>query len=144
MFEIAQGLIDGGDVGKGVGELGEDLLEPDDLMAVHHADQQGPGSLGVHALALEHRDAVVELLQEPPGEGFRLPGDHLEFQGRLAALENAVADAGAEIAVDQAQNHRLELAAVDEERQHRHRGIEDEDHPDQAGLRVLFSAPRRL
>ena len=58
-LEIAQGLIDGGNVGKGVGELGEDFLEPDDLMAVDHADQHGPGSLGVHALALEHRDACL-------------------------------------------------------------------------------------
>ena len=41
-FEVAQGFIDRGDIGEGVGEFREDFLEPDDLMAVDHADQHGP------------------------------------------------------------------------------------------------------
>lgn len=141
MLEIPPGLIDTGDAGEGIREAGQNLLEPNHLMAVHHADQQGTGSLRVHSLRLEHSDTVAQLLHELPGELLRLPGDHLEFHGGFAALQNGVADAGAEIAVDQAQDHRLELAAVDEEGQHRHRGIEAEDQPDQAGLRVLFPHP---
>ena len=95
VFEITQCLVDAGDVGKGVRELAQDLLEPDDLVAVHHADQQGPGGVGVHALGGQHRDAVVELLQEPGGKLRGVAGDHLEFQGALAALEDTVTDAGA-------------------------------------------------
>ena len=63
MLEVAQSLVDAGDVGEGAGEAGEHLLEPDHLVAVHHADQQKPGRLGVHALRLDHGDAVVEMLE---------------------------------------------------------------------------------
>ena len=84
---------------------------------------------------------MVQLVHQLVGQGLRLAGDDLEFQGRLAALQNGVADAGAEVAVDQAQDHRLELVAVDEEGQHRHRGVEGEDQPDQAGLRPLLPHP---
>ena len=63
-FEITEGLVDIGDIGKGVGEGAEDVLELDHLMTVHHADQEVVGGLGKHALRLDQGDPVAQLLQQ--------------------------------------------------------------------------------
>ena len=102
-----------------------------------------PGLLmsGDRTVPLEDRDAVAQLRHQLGGKLLGLPGDDLELHGGLAALQDGVADAGAEVAVDEAQDHRLELIPVDKEGQHRHGGVEAEDQPDQTGLRPLFPHP---
>lgn len=116
-------------------------MEADDLVPVHHADQQTGGRLGVHPLRPDHGDAVVQLPQQPGGKLLGLAGDHLEFQGHLHALEHPVPDLGAEEAVEQAEDHRLELIAVDKEAQPRHHRVHGEDHPDELKRRVLLPHP---
>ena len=91
VLEIADGLADIGDIGEGAGEAAEDLLKTDDLVAVHHAHQQILGPLGVHALGVQHRNAVVQLPQQLGRKLFRLLSDHLEFQRPLAAFTLPVA-----------------------------------------------------
>ena len=81
MFEIPPGLIDTGDAGEGIREAGQNLLEPNHLMAVHHADQQGTGSLRVHSLRLEHSDTVAQLL---------LTGEDIRSEQRSRNVRNTL------------------------------------------------------
>ena len=70
-------------------------MELHDLAAVDHADQKRLGSVGVHALGRQHGDAVMQVLKQPGRELVGVLRDHLEFQGDLEALQDAVTDAGA-------------------------------------------------
>lgn len=64
MFEVSHGLVHLRHAGEGPRKLAEDLLKADDLVAIHHTNQQVPRLFRVHAPRRQHGDAVMQLLQQ--------------------------------------------------------------------------------
>ena len=140
--EIAHGLLHAGKIGKRSRELLNDLLHLNDLTLVHNADQQ----LFVVVRKAAHRGklshAVVERAHERLRKLLRRVGDDLKFDRFLEALQHSVADLAGDIAVKQAEDHRLDLEIIHEVGGDRDKRIDGENDPQQVNLRMVVMHPR--
>ena len=113
VLEIAQNLAYGVDDGKGMGVLVDDLADQRHLGLVHHAQKHAGIPAGVHTPGWDEGRGVVEAVNQLSGNLLGGIGDDLEADGLPAGLHQPVAHRGGHEGIENAQNHRLHLAAVD-------------------------------
>ena len=136
-FEIAHDLADGAHDGKGAGVLADDLGKGGDLVLVDDADQDVFLLAGVHAPGGDQGAGVMELGDDGPAQLLRGVGDDLKTDGTAAGLEHVVGDGAGHEAVEDAQDHGLDLIAVDEIADAGHGHIDDEGDIEEVQLRML-------
>ena len=113
-LEIAYCLGDTRDVGKGVVVFVQDALEVYDLMLVDQTDEHLTLVVGICALYCPDGRAVAQLFYDALTDLVSVHGNDLKLYRALAALQYVFVDGTGDEAVDYAQDHRLELEAVDE------------------------------
>ncbi len=138
VLEIAEDLAYGVDDGKGMGELVDDLADQRHLGLVHHAQKHAGILAGIHALGGDECCGVVKLTDQLLGNLLGGIGDDLEADGLPAGLHQPVSNRGGHEGIENAQNHRLHLAAVDKIADDGNGGVDGEAHAEKRPVGVML------
>ena len=134
--EVADCLLDGGQIGERAGILLQQALELHDLMLIDDANKHGLFFVGIAADGADLRDTVAHGLQNCLLERLGPVGDDLELDSLLEAAQHDVADLAGDEAIEQAEDHRLIFHVINKKRAGRDERVDDEHDPENVLLRA--------
>ena len=138
LLEVAHDFVDGTHDGEGLGVAADDVGQLCHLALVDHADEHGDFPAGVQALGGDHGGRMVELLDDLLADLLGVVGDDLEADSGPAGLGHAVGNGGGHVAVENAQQHGLDLVVIDEVAGQGHGDIQGEDDVEHVGLGTVL------
>lgn len=126
------------DDGEGMGVFVDDLTDQRHLGLIDHAQKHAGIPAGVHTLGGDEGRGVVKPVDQLPGNLLGKIGNDLKADGLPAGLHQPVAHRCGHEAIENAQYHRLHLAAVDEIAGDGNGRIDREVHAEKRPVRVAL------
>lgn len=146
--KITVGFVDGFGESKGVIVLFQDLTQVVDLVFIDDTHQHGFLVMTERTKGGHTGGAVVQHLNDLPGDLLGMGGDDGEFTGGLGATDNIAAYKAGDETVEDTQAHRLVIVnkgaigirrGIYKERGNSHQHIEYEGHIEEIQLRTLLA-----